>query len=155
MPLPPTTTICAPGSSSAAIGDRHRGIRQRGNDVGALVDVLGPVADLDLDIVFRRHLAAELLAVLAGRAEHLQLLDRAHAGEGLHVGARHPAGAEDADHFGILIGQIFDANAAVGADPHVLEVAVIEEGQKLAVLDRGEQDQPAEQARAACSISPR
>ena len=94
--------------------------------MGALVDLLRPVADLDLDIVFRRHLAAELLAVCLGGAEHLQLLDGAHARERGHVGARHAAGAEHADHLGIRIGHVFDADAAVGADPHVLQVAVVE-----------------------------
>ena len=123
------------------------GVGQRRHDVRALVDVLRPVADLHLDVVGRRHLAAEVLAVLLGRAEHLQLLDRAHAGERLHMGARHAAGAEHADHLGILVRHVFDADAAVGADPHVLQVAVIDEGERLAVLDRGEQDQPAEQAR--------
>ena len=131
----------------AAVGDLERGVGQRRDDVRALVDVLRLVADLHLDVVVRRHLAAELLAVLLGRAEHLQLLDGAHARERLHVGARHAAGAEHADHLGVLVRHVFDADAAVGADPHVLQMAVIDEGERLAVLDRGEQDQAAEQAR--------
>ena len=64
------------------------------------------------------------------------------------MGARHAAGAEHADDLGVLVGHVFDADAAVAADPHVLQMAVVDEGERLAVLDRGEQDQAAEQARA-------
>jgi len=40
----------------------------------------------------------------------------------------------------------FDADAAVAGDPHMLQVTVIDEGQELSVVDRGEQDQPAIEA---------
>ena len=73
------------------MGYLYGGIGNRGQDVGALVDGLGIVADLYLDIVLGRHLTAETLAVFPGGTEHLQLLDVTHAGEGLHMGARHAA----------------------------------------------------------------
>ena len=111
--------------------------------MSALVDVLRIVADLYLDIVLGRHLTAETLAVFAGGTEHLQLLDGTHAGERLHVAPRHAARAEHAHHRGILIRQVFDADAAVRPHPHMLQVAVVDEGERLTVLDRGQQDQPA------------
>ena len=131
----------------AAVGDLDRGIGQRRDDVGALVDVLGAVADLHLDVVFLppsrgRTLRGSRLVGL-NTCSFLMLRTR---GERLHVGARHAAGAEHADHFGVLVRHVFHADAAVGADPHVLQMAVIDEGQRLAVLDRGQQDQAAVKA---------
>src|SRR5215510_10959193 len=127
----------------AAVGDVDGGIGERSQDMRSLVDVLRLVADLDLDIVLRRHLAAEGLAVRLGRAEHHELLDGAYAGERLHMGARHATRAEHADDFCILVRHVLDADAAVAAGPPVLQMPVIEEGERLAVLDRGEQNEPA------------
>src|SRR5262249_13167913 len=76
----------------AAVGHLDGGIGERRDDMGTLVDVLRTVADLDLDVVLCGHLAAERFAVRARRTEHHELLDRAHASEGLHVRARHAAG---------------------------------------------------------------
>ena len=45
-----------------AVGHLDRGIGESRQDVGALVDVFGAVAHLHLDVVFRRHLAAEALS---------------------------------------------------------------------------------------------
>src|ERR1044071_3540638 len=109
----------------------------------AFVDFFGAAADFDFDIVFFRHLAAEALAVLLGRTEHLKLLDLAHLHESLHVRARHAAGAEYANDFRVFVRKIFHTDAAVGADPHVLQVTVVDEGQRLPALDRGQKNQAA------------
>ncbi len=60
--------------------------------------------------------------------------------------ARHAAGAQHTDHLRVLVREVLHADAAVGANPHVLQVAVIDEGKQLAVLDRGQQDQAAVKA---------
>src|SRR6185369_9759748 len=96
-----------------ALRHRHRGIRDRGDDVRAAIDILGTIADNNLDAVALAHLAAERLAVRARRAEDLQLRDVAHAAERLHVRARHAAGAEHADHPRVLARHVLHADRAV------------------------------------------
>src|SRR5438477_231163 len=75
---------------------------ERRDDVRAAIDVLGPIAHLDLDAVALRHLACERLAMRARRAVDLEPADVAHAAERLHVRTRHAARAEHADDARIL-----------------------------------------------------
>ena len=111
---------------------RHRGRSPRG------------VADHDLQPVFVSHLAAEAFAVGFGRAIDLQALEpRTHVHEGFHVRMRHAPGTQHTDHLGILLGHVFDADAAVGSDARELSQPVVENGERLSALGVGEQDEPA------------
>ena len=51
--------------------------------------------------------------------------------------AGHAAGADHPDDLGILPRHVLGTNAGVRADPHMLQVAVIDQRQRLAVLDAG------------------
>jgi hypothetical protein len=58
----------------------------------------------------------------------------------------HTARAQHSDHLTTCICHILDANAAVAANPHMLQMAVVDEGQRFAILDRCEQDQATKEA---------
>ena len=77
------------------------------------------------------------------RAVDLQLFDIAHQHERIHVASRHAAGADHANDFGIFAAHAAYADAAVGADAHMLQHAVIDQGEGLAVAHAGEKDQAA------------
>lgn len=94
---------CAPGISCVPSSTGTAESVTPAIDVGAFVDRLRLVADHDLDVAGLRHFAAELLAVLSRGTVHLQPFDIAHARERPHVGARHAAGAEHADHLGVAL----------------------------------------------------
>ena len=81
--------------------------------------------------------------MLRGRAVDLKLFDIAHQHERIHVVSRHPAGTEHADHFRIFAAHATHADAAVGADAHMLEHAIVDECERLAVAHAGEKDQAA------------
>ena len=134
-----------------AVHYRHGRVGHGGNDMSALVNALGTFADLHFDTVQFPHLGSKLFAMLARRAEYLQLADVAYGGKCLHMRSSHAAGAQHADHFRILVGHVLYADAAVAADTHVLQDAVIDESQRFSIFDRGEKDQAAVQARP-CAV---
>jgi len=130
-----------------AVEHGHRGIGAGCDDICAFVNLLGPRARLGFDSVGFGSLAREVLAMGLGWAEHIEPLDSAHFDEGHEIAVRHAARAQHAYGRGIRPRHIFDADAAIAAHPHMLQHPVIDEGQRLAGLDGGEQHQPAEQAR--------
>ena len=67
----------------------------------------------------------------------------ADAGEGFQKGPRHAARAQHADDMGILARQILDADPRAAADPHMLDVTVIDKGQRLAVPGAHQHDDAA------------
>jgi hypothetical protein len=70
----------------------------------------------------------------------LDVPDRPHRLESFEVGARHPTGAEDTDRLRIGAGEVFRADSGAAADPHMLQHAVVDEGERLAVACAQEQD---------------
>jgi len=96
-----------------------------------------------LDIEAARHLLREGFTVGGGRAVDLAQPDVAHALEGVQKRARHAARAEHADHVRILAREIFHADAGAAADAKLLQNAIVDEGERLAVLGRDQEDQAA------------
>jgi hypothetical protein len=96
-----------------------------------------------LDIEPARHLFCERFAVRRGRAVDLAQPDVAHALEGVEKRARHAARAEHANDMRILAGEIFHADAGTAADAKVLQHAIVDEGERLTVAGRHQEDQAA------------
>src|SRR6185369_9986097 len=130
-----------------AVEHVHGGIGAAGHDVGAAVDVARARHRLDLDVEALADLARVLLAVLFGRAVHLDAPDFTRQQKRLGVRPGHAARAEHADDPRFFLRHILRADAGVGADAHVLEVAVVHECQRLAVVDAREQNEAAEFSR--------
>ncbi len=80
----------------------------------------------------------------ARRAEDLQPADRAHLRESVHVRASHAARSQHADHRGLAPREVLHPDRAVRAHAHMLQHAVVDDGERLAGLDRGEQHEAAE-----------
>src|SRR5262249_52812377 len=57
--------------------------------------------------------------------------------------ARHAAGAEHTDDRGVLAREVFRAERVERGDAHVLEMAVVDHGERLAVLGAEEKDEAA------------
>ena len=70
-------------------------------------------------------------------------LDIAHAHKRIEMCPCHAAGANHADDFGVFAAHIFDANTAICTDPHMLQHAIIDEGQRRAGFDIRDEDQAA------------
>jgi hypothetical protein len=71
------------------------------------------------------------------RTIDLDFFDLAREQKRLNMGAGHSAGADHPDHLGILPRHVLGTDARIRADPHVLQVAVIDQRQGLAILDAG------------------
>ena len=134
------------GLQTGSIDHRHRAVGAAGDDIGAFVDIARLVADHDLDAVLFADFLRERLAIGSGGAEHLQPADIPDAHEGVDMAARHAAGAEHPDDMGVFPAHIFDADAAIRANPHMLQDPVIDKGQWLPVFGIGQQDQAAVEA---------
>jgi hypothetical protein len=63
------------------------------------------------------------------------------------LGSRHAAGLQYADAARLLAGKVHGADAGAPADPHVLQHAVVDEGERLAVLRAHEEDKTEVQPR--------
>ena len=113
--------------------DRLHAVGAAGQNVGAAHGLAGARDGAHLDIEPTRHLIGERFAVLGIRAVDLARSNIADALERFEEGARHAAGTEHADNMGIFAREIFGADAGATADPHVLQHAVVDEGQRLAI----------------------
>src|SRR5262249_910613 len=96
-----------------------------------------------LDVQTPRHFLGEGLAVRGYRAIDLAQADVAHAFEGFEEGARHAARAQHADHMRIFARKILHADAGAATDAEMLQHAVIDEGERLAVLGGEQEDHAA------------
>src|SRR5581483_1892256 len=127
--------------------DRNRGVGTAGDDVGAAVNVARAVDRLDLDVEALADFPRVILAVLLRRAVDLDSTYLPRQQKRFGVRARHAAGAEHADDARLLLGHIFRPDAGVRADADVLEIAVVDQRERLAVLDAGEKNEAAVVAR--------
>src|SRR3989338_2552777 len=82
-----------------------------------------------------------------GRAVDLDFFYLARQEKRFRVLARHAAGADHTDHRRVFSRPILDASGGIGPPPPVLGIAVIDQRQRLAVLNINEQDQTAELSR--------
>src|SRR5262249_52696023 len=123
--------------------NRHRRIRATRHDVGALVNVSGIVHWFDFETVLLRDFPRIRISVGLGRTIDLDLFDFAREQKRLNMGTGHAARADHSDDLGILSRHVLGTDAGVRADPHMLQVAIIDERQRLAVLDAGQENQAA------------
>ena len=63
------------------------------------------------------------------------------------MGARHAARTDHADHFGVFARDILGADAGVRADPHMLQIAVIDQRHGLGVFNIDQENQATELSR--------
>src|SRR5258705_3599940 len=147
--------------AAAEIGDVHAilhqvGVVHRNHGIGAVREDVGALdrfargrngADFDVEL-FRHLLGVSLAARRVGAVDFAEA-NVAHAGEGLQEGAGHAARAEHADDVRVLAREPFHPNARAAADAHMLEHAVIDEGERLAVAAREKIDDAAIGARLA------
>jgi hypothetical protein len=115
-------------------------VRAGRKDVDPAHSFASRIDRLDRDAERLAHLLGETVTIGRRRAEHLDVPDRPHRLEAFEIGARHPTGAEDTDRLRIGAGEVFRADSGAAADPHVLQHAVIDEGERLAVAGAEEQD---------------
>ena len=140
------------GLDPVGVVDRGHGIGAARQYIGARDRVAGVLDRRHLDAEFSVHHLGIFLAVLRRRAEDPAALDIADDGEGLEEGARHAARAQHADGVGILARQVLRPDAGAGADAHVLQVAVVDEGEGLGVLGADQEYEAAVRARLAAVL---
>src|SRR6185436_3225352 len=63
--------------------------------------------------------------------------------ESIDEAPRHTSGAEHAHDLRILPTHVAHADCGIGANAHVLEHPIVNQGERLAVFDAGEEDQTA------------
>src|SRR5262249_5709316 len=129
------------------VEDGARRIGAGGDDVRAAHDRLGAVDRFPPDVELPRHLARVGFAVRLGRAVNLYFRYLPYLVESLQIGARHSAGAEDADDARVGAREVFRAEPGARADAHVLEHAVVDDRERLPVSHAEDHDEAAVRAR--------
>ncbi len=123
--------------------DGHGGVGATGDDMGAFVNIPRVAHRRDFETVLGADFLGVGLAIRLGWTVDLNLFNLARLQKRLDMGARHAAGADHANDAGVFPRHILGADAGVGADPHMLQIAVIDQRQRLAVLDAVQENQAA------------
>src|SRR4051812_36886225 len=109
------------------------GVGARSDDIRAAHGVFGAFDRSNFNAELLAHLGSVGFAVFLGRAEDFYFTELSHFIEREQIGARHAAGAEDADDAGVFARKIFGAETGAAADPHMLNDAVVDDRQRFAV----------------------
>src|SRR5215470_15383251 len=126
--------------------DRHSRIGATGNDVRTLVYIPRIVHGFHFQTEAIPDFLGIRFAVGFRWAVNLNLFDFARQQKRFDVGKRHAARADHPDHFRILPRHILCADTRVSSHSHMLQIAVINKRDGLAVLNAGQEDQAAKPA---------
>ena len=130
-------------------------VRAAADDVRPLDGGLRAVHHLDGYLQASRHLLGERLAVFAIGAVDPDALDRAHRAHRGCMGPRHPLRAQDAQRLRVFAGEVLRRNRGGRRNPHVLDVAVVQDRQRGAGVRAEEVDEATEHPRLACALAGR
>src|SRR5581483_2550532 len=125
------------------VEDDARRIGAGGDDVRAAHDRLRAVDGFHADVELPGHLARVGLAVGLRRAVNLYFRYLPYLVESLQIRSRHAAGTEDADDARLGARQVLRAEPGACADAHVLEHAVVDDRERLAVAHAEDHDEAA------------
>ena len=123
--------------------DGPGGIGAGGENVRATTDLARQIKGFALDAMALRDLGGKPFAVRASRTEHLDPLDLPHFQQGFHIRRCHAARAEHPERATILPRHDIGPDGAVCSDAQVLQVAVVDDGERRTGLDIREKHQAA------------
>ena len=117
-----------------ALDDGIHRVGGGGDDVAAAHGLFRGVHRHDLHPGFLGHLFRETLAVGAGGAEHLDLVELAHGASRQELRLGLLSGPHQSHHPGVRTGQVLGCHATGGADAEDGDVVIVHDGQERAVL---------------------
>ena len=130
-------------------------VRAAADDVRPLDGCLRAVHHLDGYLQASGHLLGERLAVFAIGTVDPDALDGAHRAHRGCMGPRHPLRAQDAQRLRVFAGEVLRRNRGGRCNPHVLDVAVVQDRQRGAGVRAEEVDQATEHAFGARTLARR
>src|SRR5947208_695852 len=123
------------------LNDREVAIRAARHDVCPAHGLLRAGDWLDLHVELPAHLAGVSFSMGLRRAVDPDFAYVPHTRERLQIGAGHAARPDHPYRMGIGPGQILRTQASTATNPHVLQVAIVDDGQRFAVAGTEQEDQ--------------
>src|SRR5262249_46272830 len=115
-----------------------------GNDVGPSINIARVVQSNSFDAVLVSHFPCVRFPAVLDGTVNLNPLDISDCSDRFDMRSRHAARSKHSDHAGIFPGHILYSQRRVRAHPRLLQISVVEQSQRLAIVHAEKKDQAAE-----------